>query len=173
MKKRKSMIMLAVFVAVLVLGVGYATISGVTLDITGTAAAADRDLKVAFNGTVTPNAGTTNATVAGSAQNNSLHGTITVSGLENAGDVVAVTYTIKNEETDIDATVVRDTLSNSNPDYFDVYTNVDDEADAITILAGGTNTVTVYVELKAVPILEADSSTDIEIDFAAEPVVTP
>lgn len=168
MKKRKSMIMLAVLVAVLVLGVGYAAIAGVQLDITGTAAVENRDLKVAFNGTVTPNAGDTGATVTGTAANNSLSGTIAVTGLSAVGQKVSVTYTIKNDEEDVNATVALKTLNFSQSDFFEVTTSVDD--DEITVPAGGTNTVTVYVELIGTPITTAQSSTDITIELEAEPV---
>ena len=51
MKKQKSILGFGLLILVLVLGVGYAVVSNVGLDISGTAAVKNANLKVAFNGT--------------------------------------------------------------------------------------------------------------------------
>ena len=172
MKKKKSMIVLAIFVAVLVLGVGYAAISGVDLTISGTASTEDRDLKVSFEGTITstvdPNtdANSPAATATGTTTAGTLNATIAVANLSRVGQTATVTYTIQNEETDVDAVVTVDDIQNDKPDFFEVTTDIPDAG--IEIAAGATETVTVTVEVTQLPTSADDDEATIDILLRAE-----
>ena len=166
MKNKKSLLSLALIVLVLVLGVGYAVVSSVDLTISGTAKVKDSTLKVSFEGTTaTAGKGTTTA----SATDGTTTATIAVTGLEAVGDVATATYTIQNEETDLDANVELKVngISNNKEEYFEVTTSADTTATKVS--ANGTATVTVSVKLIKMPIVEADSTATIGITLTASP----
>ena len=164
MNRKKTLYGLGLLVLILVLGVGYAAVSEVTLNIDGSATVASEALKVSFNGvTDTEDDGK----VVASSTDNSLNASIQVTNL-TLNEAVSATYTIKNQETDVDANVIKKQISNDKPEFFEVTTSVDDSAETIT--AGGTGTVTVTVRLIKTPIETSDSTANIQIDLTASPV---
>ena len=164
MKNRKSLLGFGLLALVLVLGVGYAVVSSVTLDISGTAKVKGSDLKVYFNGTTSVS---DDGKVTANATDKSLHATINVTDL-TLNESVTATYTIKNEETDVNASVIKASIENDKSDYFKVTTDVD--AAAKTVTAGETTTVTVTVELVKTPIADTDSTATIKVNLTASPV---
>lgn len=164
MKNKRSLLGLGLIVLVLVLGVGYAVVSSVPLDIAGTASVKETDLKVSFNGVTNVS---DEARVSASSVDGSLSATITVTDLE-LNDTVTATYTIKNEETDVNAEVIKASIENDKSDYFKVTTDVDSSAKTIT--AGGTTTVTVTVKLVKTPVADTDSTANITVNLTASPV---
>ena len=169
MKKKNSMIVLAIFVAVLVLGVGYAAVTAGNLNIVGDAKTKDTNLNVVFTGDVTTSTAeaSTGAAVSASAVEDSLDADIHVTGLQKVGDTVTATYTIKNKESDLSASIVEDEITNSKTEFFTVTT---DMSTAKTVAKGATTTVTVTVRLIKVPISQADSTANISIKLEASPV---
>lgn len=164
MNRKKTLYGLGLLALILVLGVGYAVVSEVTLNIDGDATVASEALKVSFNGvTDTEDDGK----VVASSTDNSLNASIQVTNL-TLNEAVSATYTIKNQETDVDANVIKKQISNDKPEFFEVTTSVDDSAETIT--AGGTGTVTVTVKLIKTPIETSDSTANIQIDLTASPV---
>ena len=164
MNRKKTLYGLGLLALILVLGVGYAAVSEVTLNIDGSATVASEALKVSFNGvTDTEDDGK----VIASSTDNSLNASIQVTNL-TLNEAVSATYTIKNQETDVDANVIKKQISNDKPEFFEVTTSVDDSAETIT--AGGTGTVTVTVKLIKTPIETSDSTANIQIDLTASPV---
>lgn len=164
MNRKKTLYGLGLLALILVLGVGYAAVSEVTLNIDGSATVASEALKVSFNGvTDTEDDGK----VVASSTDNSLNASIQVTNL-TLNEEVSATYTIKNQETDVDANVIKKQISNDKPEFFEVTTSVDDSAETIT--AGGTGTVTVTVRLIKTPIETDDSTANIQIDLTASPV---
>ena len=164
MNRKKTLYGLGLLALILVLGVGYAAVSEVTLNIDGSATVASEALKVSFNGvTDTEDDGKVEA----SSTDNSLNASIQVTNL-TLNEAVSATYTIKNQETDVDANVIKKQISNDKPEFFEVTTSVDDSAETIT--AGGTGTVTVTVRLIKTPIETSDSTANIQIDLTASPV---
>lgn len=164
MNRKKTLYGLGLLALILVLGVGYAAVSEVTLNIDGSATVASEALKVSFNGvTDTEDDGK----VIASSTDNSLNASIQVTNL-TLNEAVSATYTIKNQETDVDANVIKKQISNDKPEFFEVTTSVDDSAETIT--AGGTGTVTVTVRLIKTPIETDDSTANIQIDLTASPV---
>ena len=164
MNRKKTLYGLGLLALILVLGVGYAAVSEVALNIDGSATVASEALKVSFNGvTDTEDDGK----VVASSTDNSLNASIQVTSL-TLNEEVSATYTIKNQETDVDANVIKKQISNDKPEFFEVTTSVDDSAETIT--AGGTGTVTVTVRLIKTPIETSDSTANIQIDLTASPV---
>lgn len=163
MKKKKSMFGFGLFLLVLVLGVGYAVVTAVDLNINGTAAVKGADLKVSFNGETEVSDA---AKVTASATKGALDATIAVKDLE-LNESVTATYTIQNEETDVNASVVEASITNDKENFFEVTT---DMTTAKTVNAGGTTTVTVTVKLVKTPVLDADSTANIAVKLTASPV---
>lgn len=163
MKNKKSLLSVCLLVLVLILGVGYAVVSSVNLTISGTAKVGTSNLKVSFNGTATPSSDK----VTASAENNSLSANIAVTDL-TLNESVTATYTIKNEETDVNAQILKNSITNDKEAYFQVTTDVDSSPK--TIVAGGTTTVTVTVKLIKTPVESADSTANITVTLEATPV---
>lgn len=164
MNRKKTLYGLGLLALILVLGVGYAAVSEVTLNIDGSATVASEALKVSFNGVTNTE---DDGKVVASSIDNSLNASIQVTNL-TLNEAVSATYTIKNQETDVDANVIKKQISNDKPEFFEVTTSVDDSAETIT--AGGTGTVTVTVKLIKTPIETSDSTANIQIDLTASPV---
>ena len=170
MKKRTGI--LGVLIAILVLGIGYAAISAVTLTIngTGTVSPDDDNFKVVYTavGTVTkPTEATVTTDTIGS--DGVITTSFTVTGLTKKGEVVEIPYTITNKSEDLGATLGTPavTITGTNAsDYFTVTSTT-----AATSLAknGGTTTQTVHVEVTKTPI-DADVTGTFTITVQATPV---
>ena len=164
MKNKKSLLGLGLLDLVFVLGVGYAVVSNVNLNITGTASVAESKLNVEFTGTPTHDgAGEIDAKIT-----DKLTATISVIGLTKVGDIATATYSIKNYESDFKAKITSGTITNNKTDYFAVTTDL---GTGKTITEnGGTTTVTVSVELIKMPIEAEDSTAEIGVQLLASPV---
>ena len=164
MKNQKSILGMGILILVLILGVGYAVVSSVNLDITGTAAVKGANLKVSFNGETTKS---DENKVTATSTDGTLSANISVKDLE-LNESVTATYTIKNEETDVNASIIKASIDNDKSDFFEVTTDVD--ATAKTITSEGTGTVTVTVKLIKTPISSDDSTANISVKLTATPV---
>lgn len=173
MKKRKTYIVMAVLIAAVVLGVGYAAITNIGLQINGTASATaheenfkvkfDDDTEIATDKTNVSANSTSVVVTPGITDDH--NATLTVSGLTTTGDTVTATYTVKNISEELSATIAAGAVQNSNTEYFDVTSVVNNPA---TIAPNGSTTVTVTVELIKTPI--ADQTATLTIPFTATPV---
>lgn len=163
MRNKKSTLGFILLALVLVLGVGYATVSSVVLNITGSASVQASDLNVSFTGTTTTSS---SSKVTASASADSKNATISVTGL-TLNEPVTATYTVINKETDVNAKIGTPTITNPKSTYFKVTTDVDTTPKIIN--AGGTNTttVTVTVELIKTPIAADDSTVNISVALNA------
>lgn len=170
MKQPKTFILLSVIVAVLVLGVAYAAISSINLEITGTASAApsDANFNVAFGKLNTEDAPTyvadKGAGVVTFTTPSDTAATMTVTDLKSVGDKVTATFYVINNSTDLKADLSTPTVSGTT-EYFSVTANLTDAE----IGASGKTTITVTVELIKVPITDTVSTT-ITVGFTASPV---
>lgn len=163
--KKNSLISFIFIVLICALGVGYAVVSSINLNINGTVSTAESAMEVSFEGTTTTaGAGTTTA----SATKGSLEATITVTGLEAIGDTATATYTIQNSEKDLDASITKKEITNDKEAFFEVTTSVDTTATVIGKTSTGT--VTITVRLIKVPIDSADSTANIKVTLQAAPV---
>lgn len=166
MKSKKTIIALTILLAVLALGIGYATISNVVLNISGSAAAsADAsNFNVGFDTSKTP-AGTATVGTAEGSYTDAKNATMTVSGLTTAGQSATVTYTVKNSSPDLTANLSATVKNNgTNASYFTVSDPVFNSA---TLKSGESTTVAITVTLNQTPI--NDVSADFSVTLTAAP----
>lgn len=166
-KSTKTLVGVVLFLAIVLVAVGYAAITTIPLNITGSAQAeANQDnFSVIFTGeTSTDGDGTTVATKTGDTS-----ATMTVTGLTAKGEKATATYTIQNTSADLSAALSATVTNNSNPDYFAVTKTI---ADPTTLVASGMTTITVEVELLKTPVAETEEQlkATIGIGITADPV---
>lgn len=160
MKNKKSLVVGALVMALLVVSIGYAAIATISLVVSGSATATvnSENFKVKFTGNTNVSddgkvtAGITNDTTA----------TIAVQGLTAKGDTVTATYEITNDSVDIIAGLEASVAQNTNGDYFEVTPSLS----ANSIGPGNNSTLTVQVKCIKTPINEAVSS-QIKVNVAA------
>ena len=172
MKEKRGVIALGLVAAVLVLGVGYATLTSQTLYINGNATLAEGNvaIDVVFygNSSITPtitdvsNRNSHPLTATATAADDTTVATLDISNLEEKGDKVVAIYNIKNKSADIAATLATGTISK------DAKINVTVAYGTTNLAAGGTTTVTVTAELNATPT-DALTQTTISIPVVATP----
>ena len=170
MRKKKNMYALAITALILVLGVGYAVVSSVTLSIEGTGTAVTENLKVVYDG-VNTNSGA--KVTAQTAADDSTQASFTVSDMVLNTDEYAE-FEIKNKETDVNASIAVPTVTNSNSEYFQVtvYYGNSVWSAAQTLNAQATAKVKVVVRLIKTPVAQGDSSTTITVSYVASPATT-
>ena len=167
MKSKKGLIGLVVIVAVLVLGIGYAVVSNVTLTVSGGANTATRDLDVVISAA---NPNDTSADTYGTVTNPAgLTAEFHANNLTRTTDTRTVTYIVTNND-EVTAYVYIESaakISNSNSTYFDVSTSIlgTTSGNVLTIASGQTATFTVSTHLVTVPV-DAQSTT-IEVQLTA------
>ena len=162
MKNRKKMITTALIVLTLLLGVGYATVSSVKLNINGTAKAGSKELQVFYDGV---NSGTSAKVKAISSQDQTRTATFTVENM-TLGETVTMTFEVKNYETDVNANLAAPSVTNTNENYFQVTAS----CDKTNLNALDTATITVNVKLIKTPVSEEAGSTTVTVEMAASPV---
>ena len=162
MKKTNKVIIISVIVAVLLLGIGYAAIQNITLNIAGTAAAnpSQSNFKVMFSGAPV----VSDSTYVTAAITDDTNATINVEGLTKKGDVVTATYTVQNASEDLSADLAVST-TNDNTEYF----SLSSEIAQTSLIAGEATTLTVTAELTKTPIKDSVSAT-IGVQLEAMPV---
>ena len=154
MKKRKTFVAMALIIAVLILGVGYAAITNIVLTINGTAnVTANADFDVSFDMDHTVNT-TSNATGAYNAEDTA---EVTVNLDSNTTEAYAI-FKVHNESDELSAELTAEVV-NVDADL-DKYANISvalfsDEsctsALANPIVAGGEAYVKVVAELEKNP----------------------
>ena len=153
-------------VAILLVAVGYAAITNVTLNIDGTAKSEGNpdNFKVELIGEPqTSGDGTTTATINTADKT---QGTMNVSGLNAKGQTAIATYTVKNQSADLSADLTAKATS-TNDEYFEVQCSLE----KTTLKAQEETTMTVKVKLLKTPIDETKEnlSTEIGVNIDAEP----
>jgi len=153
-------------VAIVLVAIGYAAITNVTLNIDGTAKSEGNpdNFKVELVGEPqTSGDGTTTATINTADKT---QGTMNVSGLNAKGQTAIATYTVKNQSVDLSADLTAKATS-TNDEYFEVQCSLD----KTTLKAGEETTMTVKVKLLKTPIDETKENllTEIGVNIDAEP----
>lgn len=165
MKNNKSLLSFGIIALVLFLGVGYAVVNTTNLTIGGTASVADSQMNVKFSeladDTTVSNKDKVVATVT-----DDLNATINVNGL-TVDEPVTATYTIKNEDTSLAATITQKSITVTPSEYFEVTTDL---GTGKTVTAKGKTTVTVTVKLVKVPVSKENSTASITVNLTATPV---
>ena len=162
MKRTNKIIVTLVLVVALLIGIGYAAIQNITLNIEGKAEAeiSQDNFKVAFAGE--PTVSDEEFVIA--TVTDDINATINVEGLTEKGQTVSAIYTVQNTSTDISADLAVST-TNDNPEYF----TLSSKLDKTSLVAGESTTLTVTVELTKVPVIESVSSI-IGVQLTAIPV---
>ena len=161
MKNKKSLLGLGLLALVLVLGVGYAVVSQVTLTFGGTATGvAETTLKVDIEGVNDSKTGVTH-TLNGCGISDSF--TIDDMTLD---EVVTMTYTVKNHEKDVAATLTGVQLTNTNSEYFEANYSIENP----NLAALGTTTVVVTVKMVKTPVVTEKNTAKIDFTINAVPV---
>ena len=166
MRKNTKIVGGILLVAILLVAVGYAAITNVTLNIKGTTKSEGNpdNFKVELIGEPqTSGDGTTTATID---NQDKTQGTMNVSGLNAKGQTAIATYTVKNQSADLSADLTAKATS-TNDEYFEVQCSLE----KTTLKAQEETTMTVKVKLLKTPIDETKEnlSTEIGVNIDAEP----
>ncbi len=170
MKKKTGII--AILVAILLLGVGYAAISNITLNVNNSSATVSPDQQnfvvkydVVGNFSYSGNPSGSSVTLS---RTSDTAATFTVTGLTKQGDSVTITYPIINASPTLDASLAVPTVTNDNTTYFSVTPVA--PASATTLAAnGGTTNLTLQVEVIKTPTT-TDQTANITAAIVASPV---
>ena len=163
MSKTNKIIVGVIIAAVLLLGIGYAAINNITLNIRGQLEAQpnDENFKVKFDSVENVSDDKVTAEIT-----NEKKAIFNVTGLDTAGQEVYATYVVKNESEDLSAKIdINATIiDNINADYFNIRANIEE-----TLLnAGESTTVTVTARLEKTPINEVTANT--KVTLIAQPI---
>lgn len=164
MTKTSKIIIVTIIATSILLGLGYAAIQNITLNITGTAAANPNQSNFSVHFVNDPVPTVSNSTFATAAITDDTNATINVTGLTAKGQNVTATYIVKNSSSDLSSDLSVAT-TNSNTEYF----TLSSELAKTSLKAGETTTVTVNVELTKTPVSESVSSV-IGVQLTAIPV---
>ena len=164
--KKTLQIVLLVAIAVVTLGIGYASITAINLFINGNATATvnQNNFKVHFK---TADGVTGTSGVSGTTTIDGEDDTVAyfdVSGLTKSGDYGIATYTVENASNAIGADITLN-LVNSNNEYFKVTESIEDTQ----LQAGDTTTATVKVEMIKTPMAN-DVTTTVTAKLTASPI---
>lgn len=172
MTNTNKIITAIVIIAVILIGVGYAGLSNITLKVEGTATADANTANFVVGFTGTPNTTVTQAVPAVGVSanatatidtNDSTKATINITNLTAKGDKVVATYTVKNSSKDLAAKLTTSTTS-TNTNY-----TVTSSLDKNYLKPDEMTTVTVTIVLNTTPIT-AQISEAVGIKVDAEPI---
>ena len=166
--KKTLQIVLIVLVAVLTLGIGYASISAINLIINGNATANpnDTNFKVKFlkETGVTPKITSEDGGAGDIDVTSDTTATFNITGLDAVGESAIANFKVKNESNNVGAEISL-SVTNSNSEYFKVTETIQDNK----LQAGEETTATVKVEMIKTPINNA-VTTSITATLIATPL---
>ena len=161
MTKTSKIIAGLLVATILLIGVGYAAIQNITLNIGGEVAASPDQAN--FIVKFAPETEVSDASKVTASVTDELNATINVAGLSTVGETVTATYTVQNTSDDLSANLSVAT-TNSNDEYF----LLDAELEKDSLVAGEATPLVVTVELLKAPIAEEEKAT-IGITLTASP----
>ena len=166
--KKTLQIVLIVLIAVLTLGIGYASISAINLIINGGATAnpSDTNFKVKFlkETGVTPKITSEDGGAGDIDVTSDTTATFNITGLDAVGESAIANFKVKNESNNV-GTEISLSVTNSNSEYFKVTETIQDNK----LQAGEETTATVKVEMIKTPINNA-VTTSITATLIATPL---
>ena len=170
MKKKYGVI--AILIAIVFLGVGYAVISNVNLNVNGGQATVNADpanfvVKFDEESTFAYSGNPTGSTVE-LTRIDDKNATFTINGLTKKGDKVTITYPIVNDSEDLKASLAAPSITNDNTDYFTV-TTTSPTAGTELAAQGGTANLVLEVEVIKTPV-EDNETANITATVVASPV---
>ena len=170
MKKKYGVI--AILMAIVLLGVGYAVISSINLNVNGSQATANADpanfvVKFDEESTFSYSGNPTGSTVT-LARIDDKNASFTIEGLTKKGDKVTITYPIVNESDTLKAELAAPAITNDNDEYFTV-TAVSPSAGTELAESGGTTNLVLEVEVIKTPV-DDNETANITATVEASPV---
>ena len=173
MKNRKIAIVAFFLVAVLCIGAGYAAVTDL-LDIQGTAEVSQTNAQSAFDANLKFTNAVANQdgnTAQVNPQNND-KASFSANSLKTKDETVTFTFTIANENTDLDASVKPVLSSETNKEYFQITSSWNGQETIVP--AKGTKEYVVTVKLLKQPADVVGGAFGIEFTATAvEKTVTP
>ncbi len=169
MKKKKSFVALALVVAVLVLGVGYA-LTTIDLKVNGdiTVSPDDSNFDVNFTDAKITTAGTLAGQTDAATKGDGKTATLSVKTLKTVGEKVVAEYTItNNSKAGINATLSNPTATQTDDAAKDYYKVTAELADNNAIVPNGTKKLTVTVELVKAPLDEVTGAFEVTFNANA------
>ena len=166
MTSTNKIITAIVIAAVLIIGIGYAAIGNIILNIEGTAKAlaSQSNFSVVL---ADPEVSSTDIVTSAEVTNGGTSAEFTIENMTAKGDVATITYTVKNNSADLTASLTA-SESNNNTEYFDV--SYVFENSKTTIEAGDSTKVTVTVELIKTPISDETVQATVGLSVTAQPI---
>ena len=164
--KKTLQICLLVLIAVVALGIGYASITAINLFINGNATASvnQENFKVYFTQAQSITGSTGVSGTSSIDDNDATIAYFDVSGLTKVGDYGVATYTVLNNSNGIGADITLQ-LTNSNNEYFKITETVADSQ----LQAGDDTTATIRVEMIKTPINDS-VTTSVTAKLIANPM---
>ena len=162
MSNTSKIILVTIIASLILLGLGYAAIQNITLNISGTASANTDDAN--FNVRFTRVVDVSDSTLITASKTDDTNAKIVVSGLTEKGQRATATYEILNDSADLSSDLNVAT-TNSNTEYF----YISSELAKSSIKAKETTTVLVTVELLKTPIGDP-VNTNIGVSLTGIPV---
>ena len=163
--KKVLQIGLFLLIAIVVLGIGYASISAINLIINGNATASVNQNNFTVHFIEAKNiAGTTGVGGTSIIDSDDTKASFNVTGLTKVGDYAEAKYKVKNDSNGIGAEITLE-LTNSNSEYFKVTETIDDDK----LQAGEETYATVKVEMIKTPIND-DVTTTVTAKLIASPL---
>ncbi len=171
-KMKKKYGVIAILIAIVVLGVGYAVISNVTLNVSGSQATVNADqsnfvVKFDEESTFGYSGNPVGSTVTVERTNDTT-ATFTVEGLTKEGDKVTITYPIVNASETLKASLGEPSITNDNSEFFSV-TSVSPTAGTELAANGGSANLVLVVEVIKTPVVD-DETANITASVVASPV---
>lgn len=166
---KKNILIFLIFGMILCLGVGYAVVNSVSLNITGNVGAQATELNTFFTGN-TEKSTTGSAAITPTVAVGSKTASVNISNM-SLNETVTVEYEIANEEVDIGSWVTVDSVTNSNPTYFEVNAWISGMAKLCPSSAeyGVYNRLVLTVKMIKTPIESNDGKTEIGVSINATP----
>ena len=164
---KKKIGILGVLVAILALGIGYAAMSSITMNVNGNGKIVvdDANFKVHFDRTSTIEKSGPTGTTLDASYTDDLTATISVESFKKKGDEATFVYTIVNESADLLADLAIGAVENENTEYFEITPSL---GKAKLSADGDTTTLTIVVKAIKTPI-EDDVTTTIKVPVVASP----
>jgi len=167
MRNRKTFIGIVLLIAVLLIGIGYASVTrNLTIEGSATVSPDDENFIVQFTGT--PTKGGVGTVTAEIDKDDAKKATINVTGLTTKGQKATATYTIENASKAADLTAYLSLNTEKTTNDNETYFNVTHEFKEDSVAVGSTTTVTITVEVMKTPIT-ADETANITVTLDASP----
>lgn len=176
-RKRELKILSLLIISILFVSIAYAAISGVSFSINGSAnAKAGEELIVKFSNLSTDietssaclndsgvisSCATINASVTSDRE-----ATFDISGLKGYGDTATVKYKIINESDNANALLDITAITNTNNEYFDITTDLDNASSKV-LNSGNYTILTVKAKVKKVLYTSNSATTTVTINIRA------